>query len=56
MTAKELVIQIITEKVSDLEKEITRLKENLADKEREYDRLTAYLDKVTAYFSKQEDE
>lgn len=43
MTAKELVMKIIVDRVETLENEIRGLKENLAEKERELARLTDFL-------------
>lgn len=44
MTAKELVIQIIVDRVINLENEIKKLKETLADKKEELERLSKYLE------------
>lgn len=43
MTAKELVMKIIVDRVETLENEIRGLKVNLAEKERELARLTDFL-------------
>ena len=43
MTAKELVMKIIVDRVETLETEIRGLKETLAEKERELARLTDFL-------------
>ena len=45
MTAKELVIDIIVNRVWTLESEIKRLREELTDKEDELERLTDFLEK-----------
>ena len=44
MTAKELVMQIIVDRVVNLENEIEKLEETLADKKEELERLTKYLE------------
>ena len=45
MTAKELVMEIIVNKVQELEEDIRRLSEVLAEKERELEKLTNFLEK-----------
>jgi hypothetical protein len=45
MTAKELVIDMIVNRVWTLENEIKRLREELTDKEDELERLTDFLEK-----------
>ena len=45
MTAKELVIDMIVNRVWTLESEIKRLREELTDKEDELERLTDFLEK-----------
>lgn len=45
MTAKELVIDMIVNRVWALESEIKRLREELTDKEEELERLTDFLEK-----------
>ena len=45
MTAKELVIDMIVNRVWILESEIKRLREELTDKEDELERLTDFLEK-----------
>ena len=44
MTAKELVMRIIVERVNVLEDEIEKLEETLADKKEELERLAKYLE------------
>ena len=44
MTAKELAMRIIVERITSLENEIDRLKATLADKEDEIKRLAEYLE------------
>ena len=44
MTAKELVMRIIVERITSLEDEIDKLKVTLADKESEIARLAKYLE------------
>ena len=45
MTAKELVMEIIVNRVQELEDDIRRLSEVLAEKERELEKLTNFLEK-----------
>lgn len=45
MTPKELVIDMIVNRVWTLENEIKRLREELTDKEDELERLTDFLEK-----------
>jgi uncharacterized small protein (DUF1192 family) len=44
MTAKELAMRIIVERITSLEDEIDKLKATLADKEDEIKRLAKYLE------------
>lgn len=44
MTAKELILIIVEDRITDLEREIKELKENLDDKERELERLYKFID------------
>lgn len=44
MTAKELVMRIIVERITSLEDEIDKLEETLADKKKELERLAEYLE------------
>ena len=44
MTAKELVMKIIVDRVVSLENEIEKLEETLADKKEELERLSKYLE------------
>jgi len=44
MTAKELVMRVIVERVVSLEDEIEKLEETIADKKNELERLAKYLE------------